>query len=176
MIVHTKAFEVKVTSEETASSSTNASSQESLQYQDHNYSVTDSPRTLKRKLNEALSRNEVLKKKLNVRNVQNCRLKKKVESLDTIIQDLKNNQKISSERAEELEGSFSGITKEVLMRGVKKIAGKATFYSEEIKAFAMTLQFYSSKAYKYVRKSFDLLLPHPAHIRKWYSKVEGTVI
>ena len=37
----------------------------------------------------------------------------------------------------------------------------------------MTLHFYSSKAYSYVRKSFKLALPHPATIRKCYSAVSG---
>ena len=113
--------------------------------QDHSYTVTQSPRSLKRRLDEALEEVVRLKKKLNVRAVQKSRLKKKVESLDTIISDLKSKRKISSERAEELESSFSGITREILYRGVQKREEKATVYSEEIKAFAMTLQFYSNK-------------------------------
>lgn len=46
-------------------------------------------------------------------------------------------------------------------------------YSEELKAFAMTLQFYSSNAYDYVRETFDLALPHPQQIRSWYTEVDG---
>lgn len=41
-------------------------------------------------------------------------------------------------------------------------------YDESTKAFALTLQFYSPKAYKYVRSIFKSL-PHPATIRKWVS-------
>jgi len=37
----------------------------------------------------------------------------------------------------------------------------------------LTLQFYSAKAYNYVRKTFKNLLPHPATIRKWFSVVDG---
>lgn len=36
----------------------------------------------------------------------------------------------------------------------------------------MTLQFYNSKAYEYVRKTFDFVLPAPSTIRSWFSKVD----
>lgn len=38
----------------------------------------------------------------------------------------------------------------------------------------MTLQFYSAKAYNYVRKTFDLVLPAPSTIRSWLSKIDCT--
>ena len=44
-------------------------------------------------------------------------------------------------------------------------------YSPELRSFALTLQFYSTKAYSFVRKSFQLALPHPSQVRRWYSKV-----
>lgn len=37
----------------------------------------------------------------------------------------------------------------------------------------MTLNFYSSKAYAYVRKTFRNLLPESSTIRKWYSVLDG---
>lgn len=46
-------------------------------------------------------------------------------------------------------------------------------YSDEIKNFAITLNFYSAKAYEYVRTKFDKLLPHPSTIRRWYQGVNG---
>jgi len=42
-------------------------------------------------------------------------------------------------------------------------------YSPELRAFALTLNFYSSKAYNYVRKSSCNRLPEPSNIQKWYS-------
>jgi len=42
-----------------------------------------------------------------------------------------------------------------------------------MRSFALTLQFYSSKACTYVCKIFDNLLPHPARLRKWYTVVNG---
>ena len=43
-------------------------------------------------------------------------------------------------------------------------------YSEEIKQFAMTLHYYSPKAYDFVRKL--LTLPHPSSIRAWAASVD----
>ena len=37
----------------------------------------------------------------------------------------------------------------------------------------MTLKFYSAKAYKYVRESFDLGLPHPSVVSSWYNVMDG---
>ena len=37
----------------------------------------------------------------------------------------------------------------------------------------LTLHFYSAKAYSFVRKAFDLVLPHPATIRTWYSHISA---
>ena len=38
----------------------------------------------------------------------------------------------------------------------------------ELKSFALTLSFYSLRTYKYVRKTFELALPHPSTLRNWY--------
>ena len=43
-------------------------------------------------------------------------------------------------------------------------------YSEQIKQFAISLHFYSAKAYNFVRKS--LHFPHPSTIRSWASSIE----
>jgi len=48
----------------------------------------------------------------------------------------------------------------------RKLNGKKGKYSEELKKFAITLQFYSSKAYCFVRKQFTNVLPHPRTLAK----------
>jgi hypothetical protein len=45
-------------------------------------------------------------------------------------------------------------------------------YPEELRIFALTLNFYSSSAYNYVRKTFAKSLPHPKTLQKWYSAVD----
>lgn len=49
-------------------------------------------------------------------------------------------------------------------------SGKGCKYSQ-LKSLTLTLQFYSAKAYDFVRKTFNLALPHPVQIRKWYTKI-----
>jgi hypothetical protein len=46
-------------------------------------------------------------------------------------------------------------------------------YPPELRSFALTLKFYSTKAYNYVRKSFNLGLPHVSVIRSWYKSMNG---
>ena len=51
----------------------------------------------------------------------------------------------------------------------KTVKKKRKFYTKDLKAFAISLNFYSSKAYNYVRDVFGLALPHESVLRKWYS-------
>ena len=44
-------------------------------------------------------------------------------------------------------------------------------YPEELKAFALTLHFYSAKAHDFIRQTFDMALPHPTLIRSWNAKI-----
>lgn len=43
----------------------------------------------------------------------------------------------------------------------------------ELRAFALTLHFYSAKAYDYVRKTFNNSLPHPRTLTRWYQTIDG---
>ncbi|XP_032671874.1 uncharacterized protein LOC116844465 [Odontomachus brunneus] len=47
-------------------------------------------------------------------------------------------------------------------------------YSPELRSFALTLNYYSPKAYNYVRNKFDCILPHPKTLYKWYTSINGT--
>lgn len=47
-------------------------------------------------------------------------------------------------------------------------------YAQELRVFALTLHFYSSTAYNYVRKTFAKSLPHPKTLQKWYQAVDGS--
>jgi len=60
--------------------------------------------------------------------------------------------------------------KETINRNLKS---RNTKYSPALRSFALTLQFYSSIAYLFVRKTFKNLLPHPSTIKKWYSVIDG---
>ena len=71
---------------------------------------------------------------------------------------------------------MTGVPKELVGRILRnRVKGESIKqkYPEEIMKFAMTLQFYSMKAYKYVRNTLNIALPHPAHLRSIYSRVNG---
>ena len=48
--------------------------------------------------------------------------------------------------------------------------GSGSRYFEEMKEFAISLHFYSPRAYKFIRKSLNL--PHPATIRSWSINID----
>ena len=145
-----------------------STSQSSRQPSSSSTSQEESPRTLKRKLEDAKDEIENLKKRLNRERVKSCRLKKKVNSLEEIIDSLKENNLVSDSCADTLGGTIQGIPKELVSRLLNAKKGKVSNirYSKELKAFAVTLHFYSPKAYRYARKSLGLALPHPDHLRK----------
>ena len=88
--------------------------------------------------------------------------------------DLKANNLVSSSCAELLEATFSAVPRELMKRLVSQKANKNPgAYPPELRAFAMTLKFYSTKAYNYVRDSFDLELPHVSVIWRLCSSVDG---
>lgn len=60
-----------------------------------------------------------------------------------------------------------------LIQRVKK-GSTSQKYSKELRTFALTLQFYSTKAYNFVRKKLKTCLPHISTIRKWYRAIDGS--
>lgn len=46
-------------------------------------------------------------------------------------------------------------------------------FCKEVRAFSISLHFYSPKAYSYVRETFNKCLPHPRTLPKWYSVVDA---
>lgn len=47
-------------------------------------------------------------------------------------------------------------------------------YTPELRNFAITLNFYSRKAYNYVRSKFNNSLPHPKTISRWFRSIDGS--
>ena len=142
--------------------------------QDHSYGVSKSPRRLKRRIDDLMDTNKRLKKKLRISQQKTRRLKRKIDTLSSVVDDLKAKSLVSSGCAELLEATFSAVPRELMKRLVSQKAKKNPgAYPPELRAFAMTLKFYSTKAYNYVRDSFDLGLPHVSVIRRWCNSVNG---
>lgn len=47
-------------------------------------------------------------------------------------------------------------------------------YPTELRHFALSLHFYSGKAYDFVRKEFNTILPHPRTLSKWYTNTDAS--
>lgn len=141
-----------------------------LLYGEHSYSVFLSPRTMKRLWVGTESRLEVSEKKRKVEKQRTRRLRAKLTTLSDVFQKLQQEMLISTKCAERMEATYSGLTNEIIGR-LKQ--GKRSKVSKDLKSFAMTLHFYSPKAYDYVRHCFEDALPHPDTIRTWYTSISA---
>ena len=142
---------------------------------EHSYATTISPRAVKRKMTSAVDRGKTLQKKLKSSSTKARRLKKQCQSLSEVIKDLKESSMISSNCEEMLQQAYSGVPLEITKRILQQkssVPSRAS-YPDELKSFALTLSFYSVKAYNYVRKTFKLALPHPSTLRTWYRSMNG---
>lgn len=113
------------------------------------------------------------KKKIKSLNETVRRQKIKLENFKDIILELKEKKMISNENSIVLE-QFSG-PKDFLLRQISKAKElpMPKQYSEEIRKFALTLHFYSPKAYDFIRTTYDSCLPHPRTLSRWYQTVNA---
>lgn len=159
------------TAGESSQSQTSLNDMSDVSAVDHTYVVSESPRSVKRKMDSIIKQAESVKKKLKYSNAKVRRLKQKVKSLADVVSNLKDKNMISANCEAMLNNTFSGVPLEIMKRLVNHKSSRPSreSYPEELKSFALTLSFYSAKAYNYVRKTFQLALPHPSTIRSWYS-------
>lgn len=68
-----------------------------------------------------------------------------------------------------------GKKKDLICNFANKNAGNKLpkRYSMELRKFAVTLNFYSPKAYQFVRKEFNSVLLSPRTLSKWYTHVDA---
>jgi len=142
---------------------------------DHNYSLLSSPSRIKRKYDALLDRekqhNAGIRKRLKVVRRKLFRQQAKMKSMKDVIQQLKAKTDVNSAAIDLIQGCFGDIPAEMLKR---KLYGKPKeAYSGVLRSFAMTLHFYSAKAYNFIRGSFRQTLPHPSTLRAWCTSVEG---
>ena len=127
----------------------------------------DTLRTLKRYLKRNDIVLESVRKRRKVNQQKNRRLKKKMITLESLIKELRDKDLLSRNGEKMLDKSFSPESKAIFWRIIKrKGLGKGCKYPPELKSFALTLQFYSSKAYEFVRQKLKKDLPHQSVIRK----------
>lgn len=126
----------------------------------------------KRALEEANEKINSHRKKIKVLTQKTRRLKKKITSLSAIIDEMCKKSLIHEDIVEILKKTGPD---ELLLRQFKKIKNDSQpkKYSPKLRAFALTLHFYSPKAYNYVRRTFNSCLPHTRTINKWYEHING---
>ena len=116
-----------------------------------------------------------LKQKLRqkIKNLQQKlrRSKKKLENMASLNSHLQEKFVISSEQAGILHAAFDNLQFSLFKNTKNNVtsAPSARRYVDQVKKFALTLYYYSAKAYKYVRSIIPLL--NPSLLRKWSSSV-----
>eukprot|EP00794_Sanderia_malayensis_P011743 gene11743-12964_t len=133
---------------------------------DHSYaSALVSPRKIRDKYKKKLAHKNKVINKLRVGNIR------KAKSIQNLMQKLKSLKLLSEENAMSINDNFGHMATE-LFRNEAKNVGKhsGSRYSTDVKEFAISLHYYSPRAYMYVRKYLNL--PHPATIRSWSVNVQ----
>lgn len=89
--------------------------------------------------------------------------------MQDIIDNLPKNSILIDENLLVLQ-SLAEVNKDLLMRQVVQKRGvpQPVQYSPELRGFALTMHFYSPRAYTYVRQVFHMCLTHPRTLGKWY--------
>lgn len=133
-------------------------------------STTVSPTTSRKALR--ICRTALFKKEIQLKQLSR-KIKRKsinIKTMRSLILELKKKTLICENTAAMLN---SVVSSNFLMKNLVfgKNQGK---YDEEIRTFAVTLHFYSPRAYNFVRDKFAKKLPHPRTIREWYKSIDGS--
>ena len=115
--------------------------------------------------------------KLNKKRKEIKTLKQKVRRKEAKVMTLQNLKDIKEKGlmapsiADCLSENFQGLTGELISNHFSNMNRKqnGVRYVDDVKKFALTLHFYSPRAYEYVRKVFRL--PHSRSIRAWTSSI-----
>ena len=113
-----------------------------------------------------------LSKKIEALHQKVCRWEKWIKNMKDLFDILKQKQLIANEQHVVLNHNFGDLAAHLVKNQQKNthhISQYSNWYHTEIKQFAMTLHFYSPKAYEIVQKI--LKLPHSSSIRTWAANV-----
>lgn len=91
-----------------------------------------------------------------------------VKKVKTLLRNLKLKCGLQEKVSSLIENNFSSSMNEI----VNKLIQKKKHFTPELRAFALTLNFYSPKAYNFIRSEFGQSLPHPSTLRSWYHEIK----
>lgn len=112
-------------------------------------------------------------KKIRNLKKQNKRLIKANSSLKEIVQDLRKKRLIDDSLYNDIE-TVANSNDECIMKILTAKKRKPfSSYPPALKKFALTLHFYSTAAYQYLRRIFNKSLPHPSTLFRWYKNVKA---
>jgi len=134
-----------------------------------NHSYISSPSKLIKHKNKNTTNIKIRKVK-SKKMVQKCRHQIKViKKIKLLLSCMKKKCGVQEKLSSYLEDTFPTAMSELFNR--YKDGGRKRF-SPELRAFALTLNFYSPKAYNFVRDEFGLSLPHASTLRSWYHEIK----
>ncbi|KAM7313880.1 uncharacterized protein ISCGN_003667 [Ixodes scapularis] len=131
---------------------------------DHNYSVVsprqhrDLLRSTRRKLQRARKLLKQAKKKVN-------RKTARIKKLNVLLRELRRRLPGSAVNIVDI---YTDTMRNLVLRRSRK---PKNMYAEDVRKFALTVHFYSAKAYKFLRKHVRLL--HASALRKWAVVIDG---
>ncbi|KAM7306330.1 hypothetical protein ISCGN_010056 [Ixodes scapularis] len=131
---------------------------------DHSYAAV-SPRlhrvlaTSRQKLQKARKLLKQAKKKVN-------RKTARIRKLNTLLRELRT--RLPKPAVDILDNAFTNTMSNLVLKRVRRNKNACT---EDVRKFALTLHFYSAKAYSFLRK--HVKLPHPSTQRKWAAVVDA---
>ncbi|KAM7282371.1 hypothetical protein ISCGN_004034 [Ixodes scapularis] len=132
---------------------------------DHNYSAVsprqhrDLLRSTRRKLQRARKLLKQAKKKVN-------RKTARIKKLNVLLRELR--RRLPGSAVNIVDNIFTDTMRNLVLRRSRK---PNNMYAEDVRKFALTVHFYSAKAYKFLRK--HVRLPHPSALRKWAAVIDG---
>ncbi|GBM01114.1 DNA transposase THAP9 [Araneus ventricosus] len=128
----------------------------------------------KRKVAELGDIIEKKNKKLKVLQQKVRRYEKKVKNLSELLAHLKKKDFLDDDALHVLS-TVTSVNKEFISRQLATVTKLPLpqNYSAELRSFALTLNFYSPRAYEYVRSTFGLALPHHKTLSRWYQHIDA---
>ncbi len=112
------------------------------------------------------------RKKIKLMHQQVRRHSTTITNLKSAVSALKEKNLLEPKIAENILETFPGLDGQLIANHLHNLdrENRGNRYSDEVKRFALTVHFYSPKAFKYLRTIFNL--PHPRSIRVWTSSVK----
>lgn len=139
---------------------------------DHHYAVSSV--TLNKKLIRSQKALKTKERIIKLKNRQLQRVRKRIISLKEVITDLRRQRMVSENCLSCLDSISDQGVKQFIERAIRN--GKSVSrrqYPPALRSFALTLHFYSPRAYNYVRKKMNMALPAPSVLRSWYNSIDG---